>query len=686
MKMNMFSDFSEYSALRKEQREQLEKQGCTAESWDSVTVTKDFDAAYVSGVQFFGEVHLGRLGREIQLPDGRKRRSSIHGVSLEQVSIGADVYISSPGASISRYAIGDRAVIKHVREIRTPAESSFGNGVILAVVNEKGGRDVPISCSLNAHTAYMFAMYRHDSELIERLEELAAREVRNHASDMGIIDHDVCIRNAGIIDSVNIGPYTDIEGTSLLKNGTVLSSEVMPVSISSNVFAEDFIIQEGVSLGYGVSLKRAFLGQGVKVDTQFSAIDSLAFAGSELAHGEIASVFAGPFSVSHHKGTLLIACILSFFNAGSGTNQSNHMYKLGPTSQGVLERGCKTASNVYLRWPKRIGAGTIVIGSHIVAFDTHNFPFSYLVEMDEKSVLIPGRNITSIGIVRDTSKWLQRDPRKGGNLRDFINFSLYNPLSIQAMFTGQQQLESIHLHKDITQYPFTGFYLRKNDIQRGIELYELMLRAYLGRVMVVRLREICRKAPYADKAADAETVRKGLLPDSKYEASDDWADLSGLLLPANKLDELIEDIRRGRYSSLDELHSAMKKLFDDYDQYEYNWVIGHIERKKHKRTSSFTIDDVTGILRYWIDAENKLYELRREDACKEYSELAKVSYGIDGDDTVRDNDFAAIHGTFDDNKAIILLDADIQEKRKMYDELTAVLEKAGCGIRAERVE
>jgi len=683
MKMNIYRDLSEYSILRKEQREQLEKQGCTAENWDSVKVTKEFDEAYVSGVQFFGDVYIGRLGKQIQLPDGRKRSSSLQGVILEDVCLGDDVYISSPGSSVSRYAVGDRTIIQNVSEIRTPAESSFGNGVVLAVVNEKGGRDVPISCSLNAHTAYMFAMYRHDSELIERLEELAAGEVSKHTSDMGMIGHDVCIRNAGIIDSVNIGPHTDIEGSSLLKNGTVLSSEVMPVSISSSVFAEDFIIQEGVSLGYGVSLKRAFLGQGVEVDTQFSAIDSLAFAGSELAHGEIASVFAGPFSVSHHKGTLLIACILSFFNAGSGTNQSNHMYKLGPISQGALERGCKTASNVYLRWPKRIGAGTIVIGSHIVAFDTHNFPFSYLVEMDEKSVLIPGRNITSIGIVRDTSKWLQRDPRKGGNLRDFINFSLYNPLSIQAMFTGQQQLESIHLHKDITQYPFTGFYLRKNDIQRGIELYELMLRAYLGRVMVVRLREIFRKEAHTAEEALADAVLKGLLPDSSCEASDDWADLSGLLLPSNKLDELIEDIRKGRFSSLDELHSEMKKLFDAYDQYEYNWVSRHIERKKHKKIGSFTIGDVAGILRQWIDAENKLYELRRVDAFKEYSELAKVSYGIDGDDTVRDNDFAAIHGTFDDNKAITLLDADIQEKRKLHDELKAVFEKADQGVRTD---
>ena len=81
---------------------------------------------------------------------------------------------------------------------------------------------------------------------------------------------------------------------------------------------------------------------------QFSAENSVFFANSEAFHGEAVSVFGGPYTVTHHKSSLLIAGMYSFFNAGSGTNQSNHMYKLGPVHQGILERGSKTGSFAYL--------------------------------------------------------------------------------------------------------------------------------------------------------------------------------------------------------------------------------------------------------------------------------------------------------------------------------------------------
>ena len=95
----------------------------------------------------------------------------------------------------------------------------------------------------------------------------------------------------------------------------------------------------------------SFVGQGVQLGKQFSSENSLFFANCEGFHGEACSIFAGPYTVTHHKSTLLIAGIYSFYNAGSGTNQSNHMYKLGPVHQGVLQRGSKNGSFSYMRWP-----------------------------------------------------------------------------------------------------------------------------------------------------------------------------------------------------------------------------------------------------------------------------------------------------------------------------------------------
>ena len=124
-------------------------------------------------------------------------------------------------------------------------------------------------------------------------------------------------------------------------------------------------------------------------------------------------------------------------NAGSGSNQSNHLYKLGPIHQGVIERGAKTTSDSYILWPSRIGAFSLVIGRHYRHSDTTDFPFSYLIEEHDESRLIPGINLQSIGTIRDSQKWPKRDRRKDTNLLDSINFNLLSPYTIQKMINGR---------------------------------------------------------------------------------------------------------------------------------------------------------------------------------------------------------------------------------------------------------
>lgn len=151
-------------------------------------------------------------------------------------------------------------------------------------------------------------------------------------------------------------------------------------------------------------LRRCFVGEGVVIENGFSAENSLFFANSHLNHGEACAVFAGPYTVSHHRSTLLIAGYFSFFNAGSGANQSNHMYKSGPVHQGVHLRGCKFGSDAYVLLPASTGAFTIVTGRHYNHHDTERMPFSYLVEEAGDSVLLPAVNIRSCGTARDIDK------------------------------------------------------------------------------------------------------------------------------------------------------------------------------------------------------------------------------------------------------------------------------------------
>ena len=93
--------------------------------------------------------------------------------------------------------------------------------------------------------------------------------------------------------------------------------------------------------------------------------------------------------------------------------------------QAVHLRGCKFASGAYIMSPALEGAFTMIMGHHSFHHDTSAFPYSYLVEKEGRSVLMPGANLTSYGAVRDIEKWPARDRRT--IRRDVINFEEYNP-------------------------------------------------------------------------------------------------------------------------------------------------------------------------------------------------------------------------------------------------------------------
>ena len=93
--------------------------------------------------------------------------------------------------------------------------------------------------------------------------------------------------------------------------------------------------------------------------------------------------------------------MFSFFNAGSGSNQSNHLFKSGAVHQSVHLRGCKFASSAYIMSPALEGAFTMVMGHHSYHHDTSAFPYSYLIEKEGRTHLMPGANLTSFGAVRD---------------------------------------------------------------------------------------------------------------------------------------------------------------------------------------------------------------------------------------------------------------------------------------------
>ena len=376
-----------YRNLTEDEVLRLKSQSCLADDWGKVTVAEEFSTEFVHHTRFSGEVRLGVFHSEFTLPGGIKKHSGLRHVTLHNVTVGDNCCIENIQNYIANYEIGHDTFIENVDIILVDGLSRFGNSVEVSVLNETGGREVLISDKLSAHQAYIMALYRHRPELIARMKEITDFYSNKHASATGSIGSHVMILNTGSIKNVRIGDYCHICGTCRLYNGSVNSNENAPVHIGHGVICDNFIISSGSHVDDGAMLTRCFVGQACKLGHNYSASDSLFFSNCQGENGEACAIFAGPYTVTHHKSTLLIAGMFSFMNAGSGSNQSNHMYKLGPIHQGTLERGAKTTSDSYILWPARVGAFSLVMGRHVNHSDTSNLPFSYLIEQNNTTYL-----------------------------------------------------------------------------------------------------------------------------------------------------------------------------------------------------------------------------------------------------------------------------------------------------------
>lgn len=397
--------------LLSEEIADLEKNGCTADNWENIKVASPFHAEHVCNVHFSGNVALGLFEKEFTLPGGVKKHSGIRNATLHNCEIGDNTLIENVHNYISNYFIGDDCFIQNVNVMYVEGKSSFGNNVEVSVLNETGGREVPIYNGLSASLAYLIALYRHRPALILRLQAMIADFAERQIGNYGFIGNHVKIINTGTVRNTVIADYATVENCTRLDNGTVNSNANAPVYIGDSVIAEDFIISSGAVVADAAKIIRCFIGQACHVTHNFSAHDSLLFSNCAFENGEACAIFAGPFTVSMHKSSLLIAGMYSFLNAGSGSNQSNHMYKLGPIHQGIVERGSKTTSDSYILWPARVGAFSLVMGRHHHHSDTSDMPFSYLIEKDDETYLVPGVNLRSVGTIRDAQKWPKRDKR-----------------------------------------------------------------------------------------------------------------------------------------------------------------------------------------------------------------------------------------------------------------------------------
>lgn len=575
----------------------LQANGCFAENWDNVLVNDTFDPQCVHRVNFYGTVKLGNGCSTIEVSDGFVKPCGINNATLRNVTVGDGCLIENVGNFMNNVTVGDGCYISNVCTIETRPGANYGQGNLISVLNEVGKGNLWLFSGLNSQLAALMVKHLTNKKLNEALNRLVQQAVKKNTPQCSTIGNGVRIVNTNELVNVVIGDGSRIGGTSRLSDTTIASTADNPITIGTGVICENSIISGGSTITNSVKIVDCMVGEACELTNGFTAASSVFFANSYMSNGEACAAFCGPFTVSHHKSSLLIGGMFSFYNAGSATNFSNHAYKMGPMHYGILERGTKTASGAYLLMPANIGAFSVLFGKLMYHPDTRDLPFSYLIAYSDIMYLVPGRNFATVGLYRDIRKWPGRDRRSRAVRKSIVNFDWLSPFTINEVLRGKRILERLRAASgdNVSTYNYHEYVIKAPLLRKGIRYYDLALRIYMGAVLK-------RHEPLAPE----DTTGEG-----------EWNDLSGLLLPQSEEQRLIDDIISGQLSTIEDVLERFKAIHRNYEEYRWAWTYRMI-------CDYYGVDSIDSateerVHRDYVAARREWISLIREDAEKEFN-------------------------------------------------------------------
>lgn len=586
----------EYRQLDEKEIRQLEDNNCWAEDWQRVMVADDFNPNAVRNVTFYGNVKLGSFDKSIEVSKTFMRRTGVYNATLRNVTIGNNSLIENVGNYINNYVIGSDCYISNICTMETTEGATYGEGNIISVLNEVGEGNVVSYHGLTSQIAALMVRHAGNNAFRTAIRRLVAEYIQRTTPDTGTIGNGVKIVNTKEVTNTVVYNDCEINGAARISDCTIMSSPEASVFIGTGVICENSIIAHGSSIINSVKMQDCFVGEACKLSNGFTAAQSVFFANSYMSNGEACAAFCGPFSSSHHKSSLIIGGMFSFYNAGSATNFSNHAYKMGPIHYGTLERGAKTASGAYLLMPAHIGTFSVCFGKLMYHPDTRSLPFSYLIAYGDIMYLVPGRNLTTVGLYRDIRKWPKRDMRSKQSRKSIVNFDWLSPFSVGEIIQGKKILERLREASgdNVSTYNYHEYVIKTSSLRKGIKYYDIALRIFMGAVL----------------------KRHALVPPTSTVGTGKWNDLSGLLLPDSEEQQLVSDIADGTIESMDDIVDRLNAINDNYNEYRWAWAYRMI--LDYYGLSEITPQDAERIHTDYITARRAWIAEIKKDAEKEY--------------------------------------------------------------------
>jgi hypothetical protein len=295
-------------------------------------------------------------------------------------------------------------------------------------------------------------------------------------------------------------------------------------------------------------------------------------------------------------------------------------------------------------------------------------PFSYLIEHEDESVLVPGVNLHKVGTVRDARKWPRRDRRKDAQKLDFIHFKLLSPYTIQKMLNGCQLLANLKATsgQNTEYFTYNSVKIKNSALDRGIKLYRMGIDKFLGNCLISRLEK--------KQFANVDELRAALVPETK-SGPGKWVDLAGLFAPEQVVQKLLSDIENDIICTPEKLTEAFESMYNNYPAYEWAWAANVLQQGLGIMLDRITPNDIIELVTKWKTAVVELDRMIYADTKKEFTETAQIGYGLDGGKDTMQRDFEEVIGTFEENSFVLEVKKHITSKTSLGDKLISQMQQ-----------
>jgi hypothetical protein len=677
--------------LKSDEIERLVKNDNTADNWDELLVTDEFDTNQIKNTQFFGLVRIGRLRNVILQHHDLRMPSGITNSLIISCDIGDDVAIHNVHY-LAHYIIGDRCILFNIQEMHTTDHAKFGNGTIkegeeenvrtwLDLMNETGCRKVLPFDGMITADAYLWAKYVDDKLLQENLKKITQNSIDNRRGYYGTTGNQCVIKNSLILKDVKIGSNCYIKGANKLKNLTINSSYEEQTQIGEGVELVNGIIGYGCHIFYGCKAVKFILGNNSHLKYGARLIHSFLGDNSTISCCEVLNNLIFPGHEQHHNNSFLVAAlIMGQSNVAAGATIGSNHNSRSNDNEIQAGRGFWPGLCTSLKHSSRFASFVLLSKADYPAELDVPFPFSLVNNNPAKDQLevMPAYwwMYNMYALSRNALKLPSRDKRV--NKVQKIEFDVFAPDTIEEIIHSRRLLEIwiakaslYHTNKPIHETKMGELIALGQKLLSGKE-EDVNKLVVLGENMENTKRKVLIIKPYKAYHAYGDILHyyaiKNLIaymtlnPKATFSSmcknltnkrQHEWVNLGGQIMQKHDLDKLRSDIGSGKLKTWTEIHNRYDDIWAKYtiDKQKHAYAILCEVYKKENLTKS-----------EWKLALDKALELQ-----KYISDQVFITRKKDYDNPFRQTTFrnqeemiAAI-GTIDENNFIIQVKQETED-------------------------